>query len=1219
MKRIIVVLCAVAVAGLLMASAVGASIDDYNVYYDFETGNGTTCYDQEASDSYNDCTLYGGCSWDTGLEGTGIVGNYGYGLGFDGVDDWADDPDRYDDPGLTQEACSVGLWLKLNSGNTDEKQGIFSNGAIHAYANISGSGSTYDVKFQWHDSDGNWSNVNYQTATPDVWEHWVFTASSDTAGDGYMRIYKNGELLYDTDVTYPGYHASGWFGHIKMGYIGEHQYLDGTLDEVKVWDRELSESEVTELYESYTTSIEDYSIYYDFESRSGAICYDQVASDSYNDCTLYGDISWVPGLTGTLDYYGYGLGFDGVNDWADDPDRYDDPGLTQEASSVVLWLKLNSGTTDEKQGIFSNGAIHSYVNISNSGGTYGVKFQWRDTESGISNVDYQTAVPDVWEHWAFTASSDTAGDGYMRIYKNSELLDETDVTYPGFCSSGFFGHVRMGYIGEHQYLDGIMDEVKVWDRELSGSEVTELYESYEKSTWIPKGPGAGGMATAIACDPSDTDTWYFCSDVGGVYKTTDGGSTWFGASSGIGNPYVYDIAVNPGSTNIIYIATKGGVFKTVDAGDNWVSKRVGFPAISDWSLSEPVFCVAIDPFDTDTIYAGIGEEGKIYRSTDAASNWSVVNTPGSPIADTAVINDIAFSPKVSGTMYAATDDGFYKSTDSGVNWTAKNTGLPSSTINRIELNPDTANDTDVLYITVYVSDADPWDGGVYKSTNSAEDTWISKSNGLGQATGSGFQGSQYRSLAIDPNDTDILYVADHSWRYTRGLYKTTNSGDTWTLITSDSVIDTAIWNNDLVDCQYDVKALSVHPVDSDYVMIGTSFEILKSTNGGSTWSGPYTSRSSSTADTWTQTGQTDALCVTCVTVDPSDTDRVYVGVADVQMYKSEDAGASFEWCGYGINPDGGQHPFNWTYSIVVDPDSSAILYAGAGGRRNTGDGGALYKSTDYGDNWSYLAGGDTGSGSLGDNEPISLIIDPSGSVGSRTMYALLYKNGVYKSTDSGQNWTAKNNGFVDSQYLETLVMAPGDTDTLYAGCTLKKDGSGYIDGGVYRTSDGGDSWIRITPAPNGPYYKYNGEPTPIDVQAIAVDANDTNRIYIGASDNMRYDNGGVFKTVNGGDTWTQVYDGSHKSCIVRSIAIDGNDTSIIYAGLYDGDWHDMSVPDSGFIISTDDGASWTEMGGGISVPRVRCMTVVEDTGTNGPVIYLGTHGNGVYKSVGLIE
>lgn len=148
--------------------------------------------------------------------------------------------------------------------------------------------------------------------------------------------------------------------------------------------------------------------------------------------------------------------------------------------------------------------------------------------------------------------------------------------------------------------------------------------------WQNIGPGGGGWIKALAVDPHNPMIVYAGCDVGGVFKSVDGGETWQTANQGLENDFINGIAIDPNDSQVVYAATPGGVHKSSDGGKSWTIKRKGFPPVSRDDFSAPVNTLAIAPDNSNILYAGIGprkpyDTGRFYKSIDAGESWFLVN------------------------------------------------------------------------------------------------------------------------------------------------------------------------------------------------------------------------------------------------------------------------------------------------------------------------------------------------------------------------------------------------------------------------------------------------------------------------------------------------------------------------------------------------------------------------------------------------------------------
>jgi photosystem II stability/assembly factor-like uncharacterized protein len=171
---------------------------------------------------------------------------------------------------------------------------------------------------------------------------------------------------------------------------------------------------------------------------------------------------------------------------------------------------------------------------------------------------------------------------------------------------------------------------------------------------------------------------------GGVFKITDGETTWHAISKGITEETVFTIALHPTNQDILYAGTSnGGIFKTTDGGKKWVAMKEGLP-------NSDVFSLAIDPQRPWIIYAGTSapymlRKGRgIFKSMDAGETWQPIPQD---LTDAAVFTIVIDSAN-SNLLYAGTDgEGIFKSGNGGQKWSLGNRGLVSKTIFALRVDP----------------------------------------------------------------------------------------------------------------------------------------------------------------------------------------------------------------------------------------------------------------------------------------------------------------------------------------------------------------------------------------------------------------------------------------------------------------------------------------------------------------------------------------------------
>ncbi|MDQ7040714.1 MAG: T9SS type A sorting domain-containing protein, partial [Rhodothermus sp.] len=697
---------------------------------------------------------------------------------------------------------------------------------------------------------------------------------------------------------------------------------------------------------------------------------------------------------------------------------------------------------------------------------------------------------------------------------------------------------------------------------------------------------------ALAIHPSNPDIVYAGGDIEGLWKTTDGGATWTfvnnNLATGPWTPDVYNIRqikfdLNDSTYNTLYIATSIGLFKTTNGGRIWL---LAFP---DTFYNEvdfiSVYSVAIDPSDPYTIFVGT-EGGGLHRTTNGGATWSALPVP---MADTTIVYDIYIdptSPVGNRILYVGTSDGVFKSTDHGNSWSARNTGLPHKEVWRLKGVINQGQPILFLTLVTHGTPGNPasFQGGIFRSTDGAS-RWKDITGNLPV-----YQSMYeelfyfYREFVINPIQPNILYIGtalgypDESLGayLEMGIYKTTNGGDTWTRI--DTSITWGWINPGFFDERF-AFALAMAPSDTSVLYWGKDW-LLKTTDAGKSWSQVYTRR---VGNAWRGNGL-EMMWTEDMAFAPHQPEVLYVGYDDMGLFKSTDGGVSFMPMDPVQDPYGG---YDAVKDIVLDPQNPDHLYIsryeGGGMMFATGFSmGRLWRSTDGGNTWEAIVNG------LPEGHP-DLVLDPiSGTPGNRTLYCAVYHHGVYKSTNSGVSWFPINNGLgADAAYAWKIALNPNNPQELYLGLNTLGQG-----GGVYRSTDGGNSWTKLTGFPD------------YDVLSIRIDPH--NRIYIAATDNFDWSfEGGLFRSTDGGMTWTRIFSQPR----IADVAISPHNPDILAAASISwyAVWIDTLQP--GIYRSVDGGRTWTNITGTLQHTFV---TFLQWHPTDSTRLFVGTAGGGLW-------
>ncbi|MBA3705703.1 MAG: exo-alpha-sialidase, partial [Bacteroidetes bacterium] len=330
---------------------------------------------------------------------------------------------------------------------------------------------------------------------------------------------------------------------------------------------------------------------------------------------------------------------------------------------------------------------------------------------------------------------------------------------------------RVTETGERPAPDAVwkaMEEYKTTNRSLTGAGNW----TYTGITSVGSLSGAGRL-NIVRVHPTNANTIFVGSPAGGLWKSTDGGSTWASNTDLLAQSIgCSDIAIDPVNTNIMYLATGDGdasdtysvgLLKSTDGGNTW--KTTGYS--STISQTRSMSRVLINPASTNVIL--LGTSSGIFRSTDAGATFTMVQAGG--------FKDMEFKPSDPSTVYASGVE-FFKSTNGGVTWTKITSGLPLvANVSRIAM-ATTANDPNYVYLIIGLPAPSYGTEGFYKSTTSGTSfTKVSTPN-------IGTQQWYDLAIAASPGAKDEVLLGGQTQ-----FMKSINGGTSWTAIGANTHVD----------------------------------------------------------------------------------------------------------------------------------------------------------------------------------------------------------------------------------------------------------------------------------------------------------------------------------------------------------------------------------------------------------------------------------------------
>ncbi|MGA7343816.1 MAG: hypothetical protein WBE72_18575 [Terracidiphilus sp.] len=687
--------------------------------------------------------------------------------------------------------------------------------------------------------------------------------------------------------------------------------------------------------------------------------------------------------------------------------------------------------------------------------------------------------------------------------------------------------------------------------------------------WRLAGPFRAGRVVAVSGVPGSDGSFYFGGVDGGVWKTTDAGTVWQPMFDGESVASIGALAVAPSDSKVIYVGTGesdirsdlasgDGVYRSGDGGATW--KHIG---LDD---SRQISRILVDPSDANTVYVGVlghaygpSDERGVYKSTDGGDHWQRILDKGPEVG----IADMAMAANKPRVLFAATwnahrppwstyaplegpGNGLYRSTDGGAHWTAvAGHGLPEAAWGRTGIAVG-ANGRRV-YATIDCTGH----SGLYRSDDGG-DTWT-LANADPRLTSRAWY---FSSLAIDPNDDDVLYIPNVA------LYRTEDGGKTIGIMRGAPGGD-------------DYHQVWVDPKNPSHLALGVDQGATISLDRGKTWttwynqptaqlyhvttdhSFPYRiygaqqdsgsiavhSRSDHghvDARDWFLPGGSESGYIA---IDPNDENLVYLSDTYGAVMRF-DRRTSFS---QDITPwplGGFEQPVNkrryrdpWTPVLVFSPADKSSLYLGTQYVMKTSDGGL---------HWQQISADLTGAVSASGAAPAGGNGPPTVEEAEKGGYGVIY----------------------------TIAPSPLNAAEIWAGSDT---------GRIHLTTDGGKTWRDVTPPGLSAWSKISLiEASHFDPGA-AYAAVDRHRL----DDRKPY----LYITRDYGRSWKLSVDGIAPSHFVRAVREDTEQRNLLFAGT-----------EFGVYVSFDAGGDWQPINLNMPVSSVRDLTL------NGSDLIVATHG-----------
>ncbi len=723
-----------------------------------------------------------------------------------------------------------------------------------------------------------------------------------------------------------------------------------------------------------------------------------------------------------------------------------------------------------------------------------------------------------------------------------------------------------------------------WCAVILFSTVSTLFAQDFK--WTPAGWGGGGFYYSCAFHPSRDGVIYMGGDVNGMYRSDDDGKNWKIVNNGISGYGVFAIAVDPSNPETVYAATDEGLSKSTDAGEHWTTvPQSGKKELRlTGEKNKSTHSVAVDPSDGNVVYVGT-PHGKIYKSTDGAATFTKVwERPASTDATPSILlqmgrnNDAIFGGF---WMPVKFPEALSAADASGIGFSVKTEGDPAR-----DVLFTLTTSTGLRYRSKNLHDtfaAGDWRDIVLKGDDFVIDPELKAKSPDKVADApktpdwSTVNRFDFAGVAIEPKGQTI--------RMGRLFFVGANDAKI-DAIDISKVKTAASYGNFRVGQPTDgpVFSVAVSPKQPNTIAAATSEDgLILSTDGGQTWktAGPMKR----------------AVAVAFATTDAN---VIYAACRDEKVWKSTDAGVTWAPASAGL-PDKIE-----TIDVVVSPENANHVFALGRGSWS----GKFSASTDGGQTWTTTdkmtpdpvgnptLPAETASGTVPLSAAPNLAINPKN--GKQLFIAANWRSAI--SNDAGATWQESMKG--------ADISCVGDI-RFYKG----KVYTASMDEGVLVSADNGATWKQTWPLRHN--QDLSGHYWRLDIR----DVNGATRIISASSPWDRNfnqvvisdDDGASFKAYRTGlpdylptanTMWGRGY--------ARAMAVDPKNPNIVYLGI-DGDPSGGNAG-GGLFKSTDGGKTWTHPTNQPDSRRMFFGLAIDPTNTNR--LYWGgcNERGGLYRS-----
>nr|MDJ0940659.1 hypothetical protein [Woeseiaceae bacterium] len=686
----------------------------------------------------------------------------------------------------------------------------------------------------------------------------------------------------------------------------------------------------------------------------------------------------------------------------------------------------------------------------------------------------------------------------------------------------------------------------------------------------------GGRISHIEVHPEDPRTWYVAVGSGGVWKTTNAGTTFEPIFDDQGSYSIGTITIDPSNPETVWVGTGenvsgrhvgwgDGIYLSRDGGQSWTNMGLGD--------SQHISRIIVHPDDSNTVLVAAegplwseGGDRGVYMTEDGGETWERVLY----VDDATGATDVRFHPTDPDVVYAATYErrrtvwsflaggpgsGIYKSTDGGRTWREITNGLPSSNdeiaIGKIGL-AVTPADPDRVYATIEASDDEQ---GFYVSRDRGE-RFEKRNDYISNGTGPHY----YQEIFASPSDADRVYQMDVF------LNTTSDGGENIAML------------GDGVSAHTDNHAFWIDPEDDRHLIVGNDGGLYESFDRGETWRffpnlpiaqfykvaasyhEPYYEVLAGAQDLGTLRGKSRTTNIEGVrnrdwdvplgadgygvAFDPWDDDIFYHMWQNGNVARFHNAAYENVYIKPQPGPNDPAERWNWDAPLEVSTTEEGRIYYGSQ---------RVWRSDDRGDSWTAI----------------------SGDLTTDTNRFTLPMAGRVRSVDSLLDLNAMSRYATLTGISESVI----DSNRVWTGSD---------DGLVHTTADGGENWQRLS---------IRGLPERAFINDIEASQHSVDAAFVVADNHKTGDfKPYIFATDNGGRSWRSISGNLADDVIGWAIQQDAVEPGLLFLGAEDG-----------LYVSLNGGERWDKLSGApiISFRDVKLQRRDLD-------VVGGTFGRGVY-------